>query len=76
MTLTTNTNFPVDGIDQIKKNLINHIQALRIGEDVVFSRLYTPINSVAGHQVDSGIIDGVNFSASNIAFRSKGCIKK
>ena len=69
MTLTTNTNFPVDGIDQIKKNLINHIQALRIGEDVVFSRLYTPINSVAGHQVDSLAIsvDGVTFSASNIA---------
>ena len=78
MTLTTNTNFPVDGIDQIKKNLINHIQALRIGEDVVFSRLYTPIFSVAGHQVDSLAIsvDGVFFFCIKHCncFRSEGCI--
>lgn len=69
MTLTTDVNFPVDGIDQIKQNLIDYISALRIGENVVFSRLYTPINRVVGHQVDSLSIsvDGNVFSASNIA---------
>ena len=30
-----------------------YIDSLKIGEDVVYSRLYTPINSVSGFQVDS-----------------------
>lgn len=53
ISLTTNSQFPGDGEDQIRANLINYIETLAIGEDVVYSRLYTPINNVAGHQVDS-----------------------
>ena len=30
-----------------------------VGDDVIYSRLYTPINSVQGHQVDSLFIDTV-----------------
>tara|TARA_R110000744_G_C19371770_1_gene563170 strand:+ start:38992 stop:40431 length:1440 start_codon:yes stop_codon:yes gene_type:complete len=53
MTLTTNSEFPADGNNQIKQALIDYITSLSIGESVVYSRLYTPINSIPGHQVDT-----------------------
>lgn len=53
ISLTTNSSFPPDGEDRIKTELINHLSSLRIGDDVIYSRLYTPINSVPGHQVNS-----------------------
>lgn len=54
MTLTTNGTFPATGVQDIKAQLIDYFREEQsIGEDVVFSRLYTPINKVAGHQVDS-----------------------
>lgn len=47
-------DFPADGINQIKAALINYFENnFSIGDNVVYSRLYTPINSVKGHQVDS-----------------------
>lgn len=49
--------FPSDGVAQIKSALISYfIENFGIGEDVVYSRLYTPINSVQGHEVDSLVI--------------------
>lgn len=54
--LTTDQNFPEDGYDQIREAIINYIDGLSIGQDVLYSRLYTPINSVKGHQVDSMLI--------------------
>ena len=33
---------------------------MSIGQDVLYSRLYTPINSVKGHQVDSMLIGTTN----------------
>lgn len=54
MTLTTDSNFPATGVEDIKSALISYFeQNVKVGDDVVYSRLYTPINSVAGHQVDS-----------------------
>lgn len=50
--LTTNSDFPADGEDQIRAALIQYIESLTIGEDVIYSRLYTPINTIPGHQVD------------------------
>lgn len=48
------SNFPADGADQIKSRLLEHFQNnLSIGDDVIYSRLYTPINLVPGHQVNS-----------------------
>jgi uncharacterized phage protein gp47/JayE len=48
------TLFPANGIEEIKVALINYFRNnLEIGDDVIFSRLYTPINSVPGHQVNS-----------------------
>ncbi len=62
--LTTNASFPVDGADQIKQAIIDFAAgslvagcSFGIGEDVIYSRLFTPINSIKGHQVDSLYID-------------------
>lgn len=66
--LTTDQNFPEDGYDQIREAIINYVDGLSIGQDVLYSRLYTPINSVKGHQVDSMLIGTTNppTGASNI----------
>lgn len=46
--------FPGDGIEQIQQNIINYAkEKFSVGDDVIFSRLYTPINNVPGHQIDS-----------------------
>ena len=44
------SNFPTDGEDRIKAALIS--RTFRIGEKLVTSRLYTPVNTVEGVQVD------------------------
>ena len=62
-------NFPSGGVEEIKKALIAYsLDNIRVGGDVVYSRLYTPINSVAGHQVDSLQIGrgGGSLGTSNI----------
>lgn len=51
--ITVQPDFAPDGVDQIKQAVADQINALLIGEDVIYSRLYTPINSVAGHYVNS-----------------------
>lgn len=51
--ITKSSDFPQDGEDKIKTALIAYIDSLKIGDDVIYSRLYTPINSVAGFQVNS-----------------------
>jgi uncharacterized phage protein gp47/JayE len=54
MTLTKNSDFPGSGNDDIKSALISFFQSnVSIGDDVIYSRLYTPINSVPGHFVNS-----------------------
>jgi len=51
--LTTDQNFPEGGYDQIREAIINYVDSLSIGQDVLYSRLYTPANSVKGHYIDS-----------------------
>jgi uncharacterized phage protein gp47/JayE len=54
MDITTDVNFPANGNDLLKSNLIAYFQAnFGTGDDVIYSRLYTPINQVAGHEVNS-----------------------
>jgi uncharacterized phage protein gp47/JayE len=53
MNLTTDSTFPATGPDTIRSALIAYIDSLKIGDDVVYSRLYTPIYLVPGHQIDS-----------------------
>lgn len=53
MDITTDVNFPANGNDLIKSNLISYFATnFGTGDDVIYSRLYTAINSVPGHQVN------------------------
>lgn len=54
--LTTDSNFPATGPDSIKSALVDYFSNLGIGDDVIYSRLYTPINLTPGHQIDSMFI--------------------
>lgn len=54
MTLTTDALFPANGEDQIKAAIVQYFtDNFGIGNDVIYSRLFTPINTVPGHQVDA-----------------------
>ena len=58
MTLSLNpespTPFPGDGVEQIQDALIVYAsENFGVGKDIVYSRLFTPINLVPGHQIDS-----------------------
>lgn len=50
--IVTDSNYPQDGDDVMKTAIAAYMeQNFGIGDDVVYSRLYTPVNSVPGHQV-------------------------
>lgn len=54
MTISDLGTMPGDADSQIKQNLVNFSDKnLFIGDDVIYSRLYTPINSVPGFTVNS-----------------------
>lgn len=69
LSLTTDTNvFPTDGILRIQNALIDYVSNLNVGEDVIWSKLFTPINTVNGQSVNSLSIAKVNesFGTENI----------
>lgn len=45
---TTDLDYPSDGDDQIKANLVNYFSNFEINQDVYQHKLYTPINRVDG----------------------------
>jgi len=58
MTLSLNPEapiqFPSDGADQIRAAIQTYAsQNFGVGKDVIYSRMFTPINTVPGHQIDS-----------------------
>ena len=54
LSITVDSTFPTDGEDLIKASLVEYLGTLGIGEDVLYSRLYTPINSATeGFYVNS-----------------------
>ena len=54
MDITQTPNFPVDGVQRIKADLVEYFRTgMSIGTDVIYSRLYTPINRTQGFQIDS-----------------------
>jgi uncharacterized phage protein gp47/JayE len=62
--LDTDDDYPSDGDTQIEDALIAYFEANQgISDEVVYSRLYTPINSVPGHSVTSLTI---GFTASPV----------
>lgn len=69
MDLTTDPNYPQNGDDLIKSNLAAYFGTnFGIGDDIIYSRLYTPINSVPGHQVNSLEVstNGITWVITNI----------
>lgn len=45
--------FPNDGGDQIRQAVVNFLNdGASFGEEIIYTRLFTPINSVPGHQVN------------------------
>ncbi len=63
LSLTTDTNvFPTDGMLSIQNALIDYVSKLNVGEDVVWSKLFTPINSVNGQSVNELLIGKVGES--------------
>jgi uncharacterized phage protein gp47/JayE len=64
MTLDVNGAFPGDGTALIRQELINYFaDNYSIGDSVIYSRLFTPINNVGGHQINSMTI---GFTASPV----------
>lgn len=54
MDITTDVNFPANGNDLIRSNILQYFaDNFGTGDDVIYSRVYTPINAVSGHQVNS-----------------------
>lgn len=72
MDLTTDANYPQNGDDLIRSNLTS--TDFGIGDDVIYSRLYTPVNSVPGHQVNSleVSLDGITWNTNNIVVPFNG----
>lgn len=61
MDLTTDSEYPENGDDLIKQAIVDYANAeFSLGDDVIYTRLYTPINSIPGHQVDTLEIDIVS----------------
>ena len=52
--VSVDDNFPPNGVEAIRSALFDYIKTTTdVGKGVTYSRLYTPINSVQGHQVNS-----------------------
>ena len=76
ITLSTNSEYPADGDQLIKQYIVDYANGdliggagFSLGEDVIYSRLYTPINYVPGHDITDLQIGLVNPASgtSNIA---------
>lgn len=48
LTISKDSSFPADGVILIEDALLTYISTLSIGEDIMYSRLYTPINNSTG----------------------------
>lgn len=58
--LTTFSGYPADGDDQIKQAIVDYAngdlivgRGFLLGDDVIHSEIYTPVNTIPGHTVDS-----------------------
>ena len=54
MTLSTTPEYPANGAELIRNAIVQFAkEEFGVGEDIIYSRLYTPINTVQGHEVES-----------------------
>lgn len=48
------TDLPEDAIDRIREEVVNYINTgIPMGSNVVYTRMFSPINKVEGHQIDT-----------------------
>lgn len=59
-TKTENSNFPNNGEQLLKDALVAYGETLKIGQDIVYSRLFSPLNTVAGMQIDTLTLNGLS----------------
>lgn len=74
-TIATDGDFEINGVEQIQTALVDHINALSTGEDVVFASLYKYIFGVAGVRdvTELGIsTNGSTYQTQNIAMNESG----
>lgn len=75
ISLTQQAGFENSNYDQIRQNIINYLNSMQYGGGVVsVSRLYTPINAVPNHYINSleigRIVNGVpEYGTSNITLQ-------
>lgn len=62
--VTKFTDYPANGDDLIKQAIVDYAngelvadRGFSLSDDVIYTRLYTPINSVQGHEIDTVFID-------------------
>ena len=70
VTIAKNSDFETTGATDIKAAIVNKINSLTNGEDVIISSLYAPIMNIAGVKDITSLTlstDGATYSASNIA---------
>lgn len=68
ITVTTSANYPVDGDDQVNDAIVDFINALLIGDDVVVTQLIAESFTIAG-VIDSFVEisdDNITFDTTNI----------
>lgn len=73
MTVKTDSRFEVDGVTQIKNALIEYIESLGAGDDVIYTGLYRYIYGVAGVAEVTALTlsdDGTTYAAANITIDS------
>ena len=61
MSLVVYPDFPANGQSLIKQALVDYFNNLNVGEDIYYSRLYEPINSIRGFSVRNlkiGVLGG------------------
>jgi uncharacterized phage protein gp47/JayE len=68
MTLTIDSTFPDNGAAQIRQAIVDFFSGLQVGDDILYSRLFSPINTVRGFSVNTLSIGkvGGSFDTSNI----------
>ncbi len=63
--LSIDYSFPDNGAALIRQSIIDYISTLTVGDDILYSRLFTPINAVQGFSVVEMSVGKVGGSLSN-----------
>ena len=71
MSLKALPNFPTNGKNIIKQSIVHWFNELQVGEDILYSRLFNPINRVDGFSVNNLKIGrvGGNFGVNDVTLK-------